>query len=194
MLSNFSVNLDYTYQTVKGTYSNPTEAYNKIRAEEEPRKQLINLEWDQRHTINLTFNYGNKVWNSSLIASLNSGFPYTPEFARGEAFGSSTRSGLRENSEFKPTTYTLDLRVSRRLNFSNFYTDVFLNVFNLLDTRNVRSVYSDTGRPDYTFQGINQIDRNPGLDMEISDVDEYYRRPGNYYAPRFIQVGMTVGM
>lgn len=194
LLSNFSVNLDYTYQTVKGTYSNPSEAYNKIRSEEEPRKQLINLDWDQRHTVNLTFNYGYQGWNSSLIASLNSGFPYTPAFARGEASGSSTRSGLRENSEFKPTTYTLDLRVSRRLNFSNFYADLFLNVFNLLDTRNARNVYSDTGRPDYTFEGINQIDRNSGLDIEISDVVEYYMRPGNYYAPRFIQLGLSVGM
>ena len=129
-----------------------------------------------------------------MIASLNSGFPYTPAFARGEAFGSSTRSGLRENSEFKPTTYTLDLRVSKRFHISNFYYDIFLNIFNLLDTRNARNVYSDTGRPDYTFEGLNQIDRNAGLDIEISDVDEYYMRPGNYYAPRFIQLGMSIGL
>jgi hypothetical protein len=194
ILSNFSVNLDYTYQLVKGTYSNPLDAYNRIRSEEEPRRQLISLDWDQRHTANLTFNYGYKGWNSSLIASLNSGFPYTPEFARGEAFGSSTRSGLRENSEFRPTTYSLDLRVSKRLHFSGFYTNVFFNIFNLLDTRNPRNVYSDTGRPDYTFEGLTHIDRNQGADIEISDVDEYYMRPGNYYAPRFIQVGMSVGM
>ncbi len=194
LLSNFSVNMDYTFQIVKGTYSNPADAYNKIRAEEEPRRQLISLDWDQRHTINLTFTYAHSGWNSSLIGSLSSGFPYTPSFARGETFGSSTTSGLRENSEFRPTTYNLDLRISRRVNFFNYYTDIFLNVFNLLDTRNPRTVYSDTGRPDYTFEGFNQADRNRGVDLEISDVDEYYMRAGNYYPPRFIQFGMSVGL
>ncbi|MBN2091611.1 TonB-dependent receptor [candidate division KSB1 bacterium] len=193
--SQFAINLDYTYMVAKGTYSNPDQAYNSARSQEEPLLQLISLDWDQRHSLNVTTSYNYRGWNASLISSLNTGLPYTPSFARGESTGSSTQSGLRENSEVRPTVYNLDLRVSKRIKLGSFYTDVLLNVFNLLDTRNPRNVYSDTGRPDYTFEGYTQIDRDPGRpDVEISNVAEYYQRPGNYYAPRFIQLGLSFGL
>ena len=74
-----------------------------------------------------------------------------------------------------------------------FKTEFILNVFNLLDTRNAREVYSNTGRPDYNLDGRNFVDRMEGIDLEISDVNEYYIRPNNYYAPRLIQLGIGVG-
>jgi len=194
MLRDFSLNFDYTYMIAKGTFSNPQDAYTRAIGQEEPRIQLVNLNWDQRHTLNTTLNYQYKKWSASLIATLNSGLPYTPGFYRGEAVGASTRSGLRENSEIKPTTYNLDLRISRRVNLFGMYAEFLVNVFNLLDTRNARNVYSDTGQPNYTSEGINQVDRNSGLDIEISDVDEYYIRPQNFYPPRFIQLGLRIGL
>ncbi|NOZ60306.1 MAG: TonB-dependent receptor [Calditrichaeota bacterium] len=193
-LSDFSVNLDYTFMIAKGTYSNPQEAYTQIRDNKEPRIQLINLDWDQRHTLNATFGYQKNGWNASMVASLNSGFPYTPSFYRGETVGGTTLSELKVNSEVRPTTFTIDLRISRRVKLFGMNYDLMLNVYNLLDTRNARTVYSDTGRPDVTFASRTQEDRNAGLDVEISDVKEYYTRPGNYYPPRFIQLGIGVGL
>ena len=192
MMSQFSVNIDYTYMIAKGTYSNPQEAYTQIREQKEPRVQLINLNWDQRHTINTTIGYSKNGWSGSMIASLNSGFPYTPSFYRGESVGGTTLSELKVNSEFRPTTFTIDLRISKRIRLMGVNYDIMVNVYNLLDTRNARNVYSDTGRPDVTFASRTQEDRNPGMDVEVSDVEEFYLRPMNYYPPRFIQLGLGV--
>ncbi|MBN2009630.1 TonB-dependent receptor [candidate division KSB1 bacterium] len=193
LLSNLSVNIDYTYMIAMGTYSNPTEAYNAVRDDKEPRIQLINLNWDQRHSVNTTLNYQYKGWNGSLIATLASGFPYTPQFASGEGATGAALGELKENSEVRPNTYNLDLRISKPVRLFGIRTTFMLNVFNLLDTRNARQVYADTGRPDFTIDGRNFIDRQRGLDIEISDVGEYYNRPTYYYPPRLIQVGLGVG-
>ena len=193
-LNELSIGLDYTYQVAKGTYSNPSEAYNQIRDNKEPRLQLIYLAWDQRHTFNTTLTYFKDGWMASLVGSVNSGFPYTPSWYRGESVGGATQSELKENSERRPTTYTLDVRISKRFRIFGIRYELMVNVYNLLDTRNPRYVYSDTGQPNITFDARTQKDRNPGVDVELSDVSEYYVRPGNYYPPRFIQLGIGIGL
>lgn len=191
-MKNFNLDLDYTYMTAKGTSSNPLDAYYDIQGDREPRRELINLNWDQRHSLSTIFTYFRKGWLATMIGTLNSGLPYTPTFARGEVSGSGTFVGLRENSERKPLTYNVDLRVSRAFELGKFRTELFLNIQNLFDTRNANYVYQDTGQPDYTLQGVNQKDRPGDPDIEISDVDEYYARPGNFTPPRFIQIGFRI--
>jgi hypothetical protein len=55
---------------------------------------------------------------------------------------------------------------------------LFVQVYNILDLRNVQGVYSDTGRPDYTTQTPGAYD--PG----------FYVNPGFYSEPRRIHVGV----
>lgn len=189
-LGNFYSTLDYTYMQAKGTSSDVQDAYNDLSAGRAPRVQLIHLDWDQPHALNLVLGYDHKKtgWSTSLIGSLNSGFPYTPEFARGEAAGSSVFVGLRENSERKPTTFNLDLRVSKSFKLSGINVQAFLDVTNLLDTRNANYVYADTGLPDYTLQDYQNWSRF----IEISNSTEYFNNPGMYSAPRFIQLGLRI--
>jgi len=191
-LSKLAINLDYTYMTAKGTSSDPQDAYYDALAKEAPRVQMIDLNWDQRQALNTVISYANRGWSTSLVSTINSGLPYTPSFARGEVSGSGTFTGLRENSERKPLTYNLDLRVGRLVNIGTFRAQIFCNITNLLDTRNATGIYSDTGQPDYTLQGINQVDRVGMPDVEISNVAEYFTRPGNYSSPRFIQFGLRL--
>jgi hypothetical protein len=191
-LNKMALNVDYTYMTAKGTSSDPQDAYYDALAQEAPRIQMINLNWDQRQALNTVLSYSDRGWSASLISTINSGLPYTPSFARGEVSGSGTFTGLRENSERKPLTYNLDLRVGRSITIGTFRAQVFINVTNLLDTRNANGIYSDTGQPDYTLQGINQVDRVGTPDVEISNVAEYFTRPGNYSSPRFIQLGLRL--
>jgi len=188
----FNMNVDYTYMTAKGTSSNPQDAYYDALGDREPRRELINLAWDRTHSLNTILSYVSKGWLATLIGTVNSGLPYTPTFARGEVSGSGTFVGLRENSERQPTTYNVDLRFSKFFEFKSFRTELFLNIQNLFDTRNANWVFSDTGQPDYTLNGVNQIDRPGDPDVEISNVDEYFTRPGNFAAPRFIQVGFRL--
>jgi hypothetical protein len=191
-LSNLAINLDYTYMTAKGTSSDPQDAYNDAMANEAPRIQMINLNWDQRQALNLTFNYTHKEWMVTLLNTMNSGLPYTPTFARGEVSGSGTFVGLRENSERRPVTYNTDLRFGRNFNLGNYRMQLYCNVNNLLDLRNALTVYSDTGQADYTLQGINQQNRAGNPDLEISRVEEYFTQPWYYSAPRYIQFGLRI--
>ena len=188
----FNMNVDYTYMTARGTSSNPQDAYYDIQGDREPRRDFINLAWDQRHSVSTILSYVSKGWLATMIGTLNSGFPYTPSFARGEVSGTGTFVGLRENSARKPLTYNVDLRLSKAFEFKGYRTEFFVNVTNLFDIRNANNVYSDTGQPDYTLSGVNQIDREGNPDVEISNVDEYFTRPGNYSPPRFIQLGLRI--
>jgi hypothetical protein len=187
-LKNLILSLDYTYMTAKGTSSNPQDAYNDAIAKREPRLDLINLAWDQRHALNAIISYGAKGWIGTIIGTINSGLPYTPSFARGEVAGSGTFVGLRENSKYKPLTYNVDLRIGKRFNLNKFTTELYLNITNLFDIRNARNVYTDSGQPDYTLAGYTQADRI----IEISDLNEYFARPDYYSPPRFIQLGFRI--
>ena len=185
-----ALNFDYTYMTAQGTSSNPQDEYNDSQSDKAPRLTFINLDWDQRHSLGTVLNYSKNQWSWTLTGSVNSGFPYTPEFSRGEVSGSGTFVGLTENSDRKPWTYNMDLRVSRNFSFGKVRMTTFLNIRNILDQRNATSVYADTGLPDYTLQGITQKDRV----IELSDVDDYYANPNYYSTPRFIQFGLRIGL
>jgi len=183
-----NMNLDYTFMTAKGTSSDPRDAYNAAQGDQEPTLQLINLDWDQQQTFNATISHYYKGWSNTIVSSLASGLPYTPTFSRGEVSGSGTFVGLRTNSSRKPLTFNVDYRLSKSIELSGFDCSVFLNVQNLLDYRNALNVYTDTGRADYTLEGVGRKSRYE----EISDIDEYYSNPGNYSAPRFIQLGVRI--
>jgi hypothetical protein len=133
-------------------------------------------------------NYSISGWTATLIGNMNSGLPYTPEFARSEATGGAAYIGLRENSGRAPFKYNVDLRIMKSFRFGLWQLQAFCNVTNLLDTRNANYVYADTGQPDFTLEGYGQRTRF----LEISNIDEFYTRPGMYSAPRFIQFGLRI--
>ncbi len=183
-----NVNLDYSYLVARGTSSDPRDAYNDLRSHRAPRVQLVNLNWDQRHSLNVVAVAHRGPWSASLIGTVNSGLPYTPEFIRGESAGASAYVGLKENSERQPTTFNVDLRIARQFRMGRVKLLGFLNFLNLFDIHNARSVYRDTGRPDFTLQSYMHRNRL----LEISSIDEYYARPGMFAPPRFIQLGLEV--
>ncbi|MFQ6008285.1 MAG: TonB-dependent receptor plug domain-containing protein, partial [Candidatus Zixiibacteriota bacterium] len=193
--SHISANLDYTFMTAKGTHSDPVDAWFDIQEGHAPRVELVNLDWDQRHTLNAVVTYQNRGWTASLVSEYRSGLPYTPRFTIAEVAGGSAFIGLRENSSFKPSTFNVDLRLSKRFRYRGLNYDVLLYVYNLFDIRNPKSVFPDTGSPDYTLDTINLVDRNQGtVDIEVSDVSEFNTHAGFYQPPRFIQIGLSVNL
>jgi len=187
-LGELNLTLDYTYMEAKGTSSNPQDAYNDLTAGKSPRISLVNLAWDQPHSLNMVASYTKNDWSATLIGTLNSGFPYTPSFARSETTGGTSYSGLRENSERKPTTINFDLRFSKMFAVGAFKFQANLDVTNLFDTRNATSVYSDTGLPDFTLQDF----ANKSRFLEVSNSGEYFSNPGMYSAPRYISLGLRI--
>jgi hypothetical protein len=185
---NLSVRLDYTYMSATGTASNPQDAYNALSSGQAPVVKLINLDWDQPHALNLVTSYNSGDWSAVLIGTLYSGFPYTPTLAVSEATGSGSFTGWQQNSERRPLTINLDLRLSRMFSFGDFKLQAMVDVTNLLDTRNARFVYTDTGLPDFTIQDYLYKSRL----LEISNSNEFFTNPGYYSAPRYISLGLRL--
>ncbi|MBA7644547.1 hypothetical protein ES703_52291 [subsurface metagenome] len=172
--------IDYTYQIAEGNSSDPNAVYWDARANREPEKLLLPLDWDQTHTINGAIQLGyTEKWGLSLLGRYGTGFPYTP-----------TYEGIRiarENSERKPARYNVDLRAYYNFKLSDLKLSMFLNIYNLTDRMNELDVYTDTGRAGYT------IIPSPGVVRGINTLEEYLIRPNYYSAPRYFTVGISVG-
>lgn len=188
--SNWSAQVDYSYQVVEGTYSNPTDAFNALLAQQEPRLNLIPLNWDQRQLLNVQLSYMVKGWIASFIGKYNSGEPYTPVFARGSRVGGAALSGLVTNSSRKPDVHSYDIHLIKRVKLGSLNFSFFLYGYNIFDQREERGVYSDTGTASYT------TDPSPGEmpydPNRIGTVEHLLLRPEWYIAPRQIQVGMSL--
>ena len=191
MVNNFSANVDYTFTIVEGSYSDPTDAFNAVQNKEEPRLNLIPLDWDRRHSLTGQLIWSKNTWTVSGIARFFSGFPYTPSFPRGEFVGGTALSGLRENSSVRPNQTTVDVRVNKRFTFSGLDLNIFAYIQNLLDSNDATNVYTDTGSPDYTTEITPEIVSYSA--DRIGTVEHFVLQPNNYLAPRQIQVGLSVG-
>jgi outer membrane receptor protein involved in Fe transport len=190
-LDNLSISLDYTYMSAMGTSSNATDAFSALMGGKQPLLQLINLNWDQPHTLNLIVNYNYDGWIGTLTGAFASGYPYTPSLYSSEATGSnSSYTGFIENSARIPSTLSFDLRLSRTFEIGFARVEAILNIQNVLDTRNSTGVYSDTGLSSYT----KNTDLYSSRLVEFADTREYYANPGNYTGPRSIQLGLRVGI
>lgn len=190
--NNFSARLDYTYQIVEGTYSDPDDAFNAYTNEEEPRLSLIPMSWDQTHTLNGSLVYQLSDWTVSLIGRYWTGLPYTPTFAEGTVLvGGGAVVGLRENSARLPSQKSVDLYINRRFDLGAIELQLFLNVYNLFDQVNESAVYTDTGSASYSTE-IDPSTISYSTDR-IGTVESYVDQPGWYTAPRQVQLGVTLG-
>ena len=177
----FSFDLDYTFQAADGSNSDPNDAITARLGGDAPRLQLIPLNWDQRHTFNASAFVGGGGWGTSLIGRLGSGYPYTPQADQnGDPIG--TLPAVPQNAFRRESTATVDLYAFRDFSLSGVRPRVFLQVYNLLDARNVGGVYGDTGLPDVTFNGPNLATNDAG----------FYVRPDFFEEPRRVQLGLQV--
>lgn len=176
-----SVSLDYTLQIAEGNASDPNDAFNRAQGTppKQPNIQVVPLNWDQRHTINLSLFYiipGD--FNLGIIAKYESGFPYTPELQ------SIQKSS--ENSARMPPKTNVDLQFNKDFIIGKSILSFFVRVFNLFDTRNELDVYRDTGRAGYSL-----ISRYTPQYQGPNTLNEFLNRPDFYSEPRRILIGLS---
>jgi hypothetical protein len=111
----------------------------------------------------------------NLIAQYGSGLPYTFNPLRSIYVAEQNNSRL-------PATFTVDLYARKTFSLGPVQLGFFVDVRNLLNRRNVISVYSATGSPDFSGDESNRAT----LDFQ--------RDPRNYSAPRTIYVGIELGI
>jgi outer membrane receptor protein involved in Fe transport len=157
---NLSTSVSYSYQLAKGRSSDPLASIFNPEFQL-PRETRLN--WDQNHTANVFASYrvGAKEpgkffglpfvnnYGISLTWNLGSGFPYTPYVPRTTA-----RNVYLVNNETKPYTTTVNLSM-----YKGFFVMDHLNLLvtfditNLLNRRNVNSIFNYTGAP-YKFGDV----------------------------------------
>jgi outer membrane receptor protein involved in Fe transport len=181
----FSGSIDYTYSVAKGNNSQPLGGFISAYSKEEIPHQEYYLDFDQRHdvAINLNFNIpkgqGPEVFgtrplgdvNLNLLMQAGSGLPYTPYV--------DPTVRIDVNSARKTWTSTVDLRLIKKFALAGASASLFVEMTNLLNTQNVRNVYSRTGKPFDT--GLS------GLVGSSPDADH---NPANVGPPRMIRSGI----
>ena len=175
----YGFEVNYTYQVVEGSNSDPDEEFFAAGNEQEPRLALLPLAWDQRHKVAGSLFVGGQRWGASALAVWGAGFPYTPSFEEAAQYGPDVEPEFPTHARRQPSTIQLDLDAFYEFPFGRFRPRIFVHVFNLLDRRNAVTVYGDTGLPDVTFAApIRSAD--PG----------FYSRPNHYSEPRRIHAGL----
>ncbi len=189
--NNFYAKVDYTLQVAEGTYSNPTDAFHALNAEEQPRISLIPLNWDQRQTLNAQLQYRYRGWSAAVIGKYRTGLPYTPSFAKGTRVGGTTFIGLRENSARRPNISSVDLYFTKEFTLASLKFTAFAYVYNLFDQREMTGVFSDTGTAEYTtYPRLSDVNYDPN---RIGTARDLLNRPEWYITPRELQLGVTIG-
>ena len=141
------------------------------------------MDWDQRHTLNVTLIFGGTNFETSFIFKYGSGLPYTPRVVQGTRVGRTLYTGLKENCERRPPTVDVDFHYTHRVKLGRLAVALLVKIFNLFDIRNEYGVFEDTGRATYTLE-----QRTAGGDADPN----WFIRPDFYSEPRQIQIGLSV--
>ena len=221
--NNVSMTANYTLQFADGSGSSATSGYSIANTEQPNLRTTTPLSFDQRHTISLAvdFHYGaGKDYNGPVIFGKKilqrAGFNAIISAGSGTPF--SKQSNITQEGNFdihhqgylEGTLYGSRLpwqsRVSTKINkeFEIKWNDkkrshinVYWQIQNLFDTKNIMSVYRATGNPDddgYLTSSVAQNDINAKNNTQ-SFIDLYrikVNNPSNYSLPRMMNLGLTV--
>lgn len=189
--NNFSAGVsgtvDYTYQVAKGNASDPNAVFTNFQTSppKESEKQVLPLDWDQRHTLNASIMIGDMSnWGVSITGRFSTGQPYTPSNP------SSSITTQFENSDRKPSFYNIDLSLYRFFEIFGTKVKLYCQIYNLTDQLNERYVYASSGRADYPFRNATELQllkQNPNF-----SIDEIDLRPNYYSEPRRLLIGFSL--
>ncbi|MBN1481529.1 TonB-dependent receptor [candidate division KSB1 bacterium] len=220
-----TANLNYTLQYASGTGSTSNSNFYVTWIGQEYYPTFVApLAFDQRHTasINLDYRFGGDAspvfrdMGINLLASLGSGFPYTPKRVADTIWGARFSTAFpvaATNSSYSNWTHRIDLRWDKSFTIASQKLNVYLWVINLLgskmpfnqaNTRNsidmnyggeyAAGIYEATGRPDEngwlaTENGKSWVETSGGANAEAM-----YRAginsPNNWEEPRQIRLGV----
>jgi len=185
LMGSFSAMANYSLQYTRGNADNPSTTFDRLGENQDPIPYLIPLEWDQRHTFNVTLGYHKKDYGTSLTVKYGSGRPFTYSPQEESPL---SRVNLYPNNSIRPSTLEVDLMAQYDIKLlTNYRVRLMLNVYNLLDRLNERWVNGETGRA-YTA-----VVRETDLAGHRSDFNDYYdrvRNPAAFYPPRLIKFGI----
>lgn len=221
---NARIRFNYTLQFADGTGSDPDAASAIVRSDQPNLRTMNPLNFDRRHAFNVSVDYrwaSGKEYNGPVINRKNgkapvqilsnlggnltltggSGTPYTKS-DEVRAFGARGPITGQINGSRLPWQFLLNLRIDKDFNFGlskggkkMATLNVYLEILNLLNTKNVTNVYPATGSPsddgylsapEYQNQINQQVDPQAYRDMYSIYID----KPTNYSTPRQTRLGI----
>ena len=231
---NISLNANYTLQFADGSGSSASSGVNLVSSGLPNLRTSIPLDYDQRHSISLIFDYrfssgtaydGPNWFKKQIFANTGanltmragSGAPYSEQsnVSQGDVDLQNTTIGVSQTARLKgsingsrlPWSYRMDLRVDRQIdvhfgkgddeNRKEASLNVYVQVLNLLDTKNVLRVYRYTGSASddgYLASPIYQDNIN--AQTNVASYKDLYsvkaNNPSNYSVPRRIRIGVEL--
>lgn len=180
--------MDYRFKGGQ-KYSGPT--ISRSVTNESGEKRVKTTKVLENTGINVTFNGG-------------SGRPYTKHakvYSELLGGGSEIIEGSINGARL-PWTFTIDARLDKDIMIGKkkgkrgFYLNVYLQVLNVLNSKNVTNVYNATGNPDDDgFLTAPEFQQQISTQNDPQSFRELYRirinNPGNYSRPRRIRLGVS---
>ena len=223
---NVTLSANYTLQFADGTGSSSSSGLSLVNTGQPNLRTTIPLSYDQRHAFNVSMDYrygsgkdytGPVLFKKQVFANAGanfvviagSGTPYSRQsnITQEGAFGINDRSTLEGslNGSRLPWTVRINTKINKRFTLDVGQLDnkrtlgfnVYLQVQNLLNTKNIRSVYRATGNPDddgYLSDAAAQTDIQAQNDPQ-SFTDMYrikINNPSNYSLPRLARLGIEI--
>lgn len=183
-----NIGFDYTFSIAEDSNSDPASEFfaNVSRGDttgSAVTKFLTPSNWDRSHVFNSSLFYTGNEWGFNILQRFSSGLPYTPSSPIPALTGVSASRDVITNSARMPFIFSLDLNLYKNINIAGTTLRTFLNIYNLLDTRNVNFVYTDSGVPTGPLPS-----QRPALVEEL-----FYENPTAYSEPRRVQLGFSFG-
>ena len=162
----FSFRANYTYSQSLVTSSTP---WAQLQIQNATYKTFV-ADWDRPHSVNFDLYIGlPDRWDISFSGNFQSGLPYTIQ--------------TEPNTERAPYIGTIDLRFSKTFEVFGIYPQLYLNVLNLADRKNIYAVYPSSGKPDLPL----------GIPRTAHNLDKY-DIPTNYSSGRQIFLGIALAV
>lgn len=221
---NVRLTANYTLQFAQGTGSGSNSNVELTNTAQPNLRLILPLDFDQRHTfsVSMDYRYGEgSNYNGPLIGGkpilesfgvnavfkANSGTPYTRQSRatqEGAAIGWQS-NGQRAvqgtvNGARNPWQFRIDLKIDKDIAIKisdkkKANINVYLQIQNVLDTRNIVNVYRATGNA--TDDGFIKSPDGQQLSATQTDsqafIDQYYiklQNPDNYSLPRRSRIGV----
>ena len=221
--NNIQLTANYTLQFADGTGSSATSGADLVSTGQPNLRTTIPLSYDQRHAISASvdYHYGDgkdydgPVWfganifqnaGANLMFSAGSGTPYSRQsnITQEAASGINDRSTLAGNLNGSrlPWQFRMNLKVNKSFEIkwndkksSNF--NVYVQVQNLLDARNIISVYRATGNAKddgylTSSAAQNAIDAKNDAEAFRYLYSIAVNNPSNYSLPRMWRAGISL--
>ena len=221
--NNVQMTANYTLQFADGTGSSATSGASLVNTGQPNLRTTIPLSYDQRHAISTSVDYhygegkdyngpvwfGSKVFQNAganITLSAGSGTPYSKQsnITQEAADGINDRSTLEGslNGSRLPWQFRINMKVNKEFEIKwnekkSSRLNVYLQVQNLLDAKNIITVYRATGNPEddgylTSAAAQNAIDARNDPEAFRYLYSLAVNNPNHYSLPRMLRAGISL--